>query len=233
MIKLAVFVEGQTEQVFIEDLVRAVAGAKRVRIEKRKITGGTSCRRRMRLLEAVAVDLGQEYYVLIVDCGSYESVKSRIREEYDNLARADYKAVIALRDVYPIPRADIPRLRRQLPIYVKTSPIQVVFVLAVMEVEAWFLAEHTHFERIDPGLTIECIRAGVGFDPSTEDMEQRDNPAADLHAIYNLVGRNYSKSKSCVQRTVGVLDYARLYLELPDRCEPLRVLVSAIDTFLS
>jgi len=233
MNKLAIFVEGQTEQLFAEKLVLEVAGENKVRIEKRKVTGGTTCQRRMKLIEAVKVDSGEEYYVLIVDCGGDDSVKSRIIEEYDSLARADYKAIIGIRDVYPIPRADIPKLVANLPLYVKTKPILVHFILAIMEIEAWFLAEHTHFERIDNRLTAAHIKANVGFDPGTDDMEQRDQPSGDMDTIYRLVGKTYSKSKSPVHKTIEALAFERLYCDLPERYTSLKQLVTCINTFLA
>ncbi len=73
----------------------------------------------------------------------------------------------------------------------------------------------------------------VGFDPSTEDMEQRSHPAGDMDTIYRLVGKQYSKSKEVVQETVKVLDYARLYLELPDRYASLKQLVTHLSRFLA
>ena len=102
-----------------------------------------------------------------------------------------------------------------------------------MEIEAWFLAEHTHFQRIDPGLTIPRIIAEMGFDPSTDDMELRDHPAEDLDTIYRLVGQAYTKSRRRVQKTVDALDYAALYLDLISRLGGLMAFVSAIEVFLS
>ena len=233
MKRLAVFVEGQTEQLFAESLIREIAGQANIRFELRSIRGGAKARRQTRLLQSIPDDAGEEYYVLIVDCGGDETVVSRIREEYDNLVAQGYEAIIGIRDVYPLLREDIPILARRIPLNVKTKPIRVVFVLAVMEVEAWFLAESTHFERIDPALTVALISASLGFDPSAEDMEQRPSPAGDLHEAYQLVGLAYSKRRANVQRTVGVLDYARLYLEMPTRYPSLETLVSALDRFLS
>jgi hypothetical protein len=233
MKRLAVFVEGQTEQLFAESLIREMAGQANIRFELRSIRGGAKARRETRLLRSIPADAGQEYYVLIVDCGGDETVVSRIREEYDNLVARGYEAIVGIRDVYPLPREDIPNLARRIPLHVKTKPIRVVFVLAIMEVEAWFLAEYTHFERIDPALTVARISAHLDFDPSAGDMEQRPTPAGDLHAAYQLAGLAYSKSRARVQRTVGHLDYARLYLDIPARYPSLESLVSALDRFFS
>lgn len=37
---MAIFVEGQTEQLFVEKLINEIAGSKRVTIEARKCFGG-------------------------------------------------------------------------------------------------------------------------------------------------------------------------------------------------
>lgn len=233
MNRMAIFVEGQTEQEFIERLILMVAGEKNVRVEKRKVTGGSTTRRRMRLLEGVAPDRGQQYYVLIVDCGGDGAVKSRIVEEYDNLSRAGYKAVIGIRDVYPLALADITALKRGLTYRVKTVPIGVQFVLAIMEIEAWFLAEHTHLPHVDPRLTAALVAANLGFDPSCDDMQLLPQPAATMNQVYALVGKSYSKSRAAIQKTVKLLDYARVYVELPIRYPPLNELVSGLNAFLA
>ena len=172
MNKMAVFVEGCTEQLFVEKLVIEIAGRKNVQVELRKVRGGKTTRRRMPRVKPMGADVGQEYYVLIVDCGGDEAVKSRILEEYDNLARAGHRLVVGVRDVRPrINRAEIPEFRRRLPLKVKTQPIRVVFVLSIMELEAWFLSEYTHFSRLYVPISPAQVRAWLGFDPSTDDME--------------------------------------------------------------
>ena len=50
MNKLAVFVEGYTEVVFIERLIEEIAGKQNVRIEHRKIRGGATTRRTFALV---------------------------------------------------------------------------------------------------------------------------------------------------------------------------------------
>jgi outer membrane cobalamin receptor len=73
----------------------------------------------------------------------------------------------------------------------------------------------------------------LGFDPSTDDTGLRDHPAQDLHDIYQLAGCAYNKTKANVQRTVEVLDYARIYLDLAHKVSDLQALVEHIDNFLS
>jgi hypothetical protein len=233
MNKMAVFVEGQTEQIFVEKLLREIAGEKNLRIELRLARGGAKTKRRIRQLRAAEDDSGQEFFVLIVDCGADSRVASDVREQYESLVKAGYTAIVGVRDVYPQPRAAIPHIVRLLNYGQKTIPIQVVFVLAVMEIETWFITEHDHFSQIDLSLTPAFIHARVGFNPETDDIEQRPHPAQDLHDIYALVGMSYTKDRSTVQNTVNCLNYARLYLELPDRYASLKTLVDSIDSFLN
>lgn len=77
------------------------------------------------------------------------------------MAAKGYGGIIGIRDVYPaVLRADIQKLREGLKYRVKTNPIEVLFVLAVMEVEAWFLSEHSHFGRLDASGILDPIACG-------------------------------------------------------------------------
>ncbi len=232
MDRLAVFVEGYTEVVFVKKLFEEVAGKNNVLVEHWKIRGGSRTRRTMRLVEALKASTGQKYYVLIVDCGGDETVKTRIREEHENLTKKGYSRIIGIRDVAPtFTHADIPKLAASLPKYIKTSLIPVEFILAIMEIEAWFLAEATHYQRIDPAITVAAIKARLGFDPENDDMEQRLAPAEDLNKCYQIGGRTYLKHRA--QDTVDALDYALIYVRFPAKFDYLGRLLRSIEAFLS
>ena len=234
MRKIAIFVEGQTEQIFIEKLLIEAAGKRNISIEKRQASGGQSAKRRLRLIEASAPSSSHRYFAQIVDCGSDSRVKSDIRDRYDGLVAQGFETIIGVRDVYrDFTHAQIPLLRSGLRLYLKTSPIEVKFVLSVMEIETWFIAEHTHFQKLHSSLTPSLIKSRLGFDPSTDDIQLRPHPAEDLDNIYHLAGLKYAKDKNRVQRTVSVLDYERIYLELPSEIADLKTLVDTITNFLT
>lgn len=233
MNKLAIFVEGQTEQIFAEKLVTEIAGAANVHIEKRKTRGSAKRERTMTLVEARAFDPDAEYFVQIVDCGRDEEVKSDIVERYDRLVEAGFQGIIGIRDVWPHKRDVIPQLRKGFRYRLKTDPISPVFVLAIMETEAWFLAEHTHFAHIHPALTVDRIKTELGFDPSTDDMQLRDYPSNDLDRIYFIETLVYDKSKTNVQRTVNALDFDSVRTEIVTKFADLQTLVDSIERFLS
>lgn len=234
MKKLAVFVEGLTEQLFVDKFITEIAGGHAIAIERRKFRGGSRSGPRLMTISASAPTPDHKYYILIVDCTSDTRVKSEIRDQYESLVSSGYSAIIGIRDVYPeFTHPDIPRLRRMLDYRMKTNPIRVAFILGIMEVETWFVSEHTHLVRMDPRLTPGYISNALGFDPSIDDMQLRPHPAADLDHIYSLVGRRYKKVRANLQHTVDLLDCAHLYLEVLDRIPDLKALAKSIDAFLA
>lgn len=170
---------------------------------------------------------------MIYNCGSDGRVASDIRERYAGLVKADYAAIIGVRDVHPIPALEEGKLRSGLKMYIPSEPIQVTIVLGVREIECWFLAEHTHFPRIHARLTVAAIKSAFGFDVASDDMQVRQKPSTDLHQIYRLAGLEYNKSRVVLQATVAALGYDQLYLEVTKRVPDLATLAQAIDKFLS
>ena len=172
MNRLAIFVEGYTEILFVEKLINEIAGKNNVLIDHKKIIGGSKVRRRILTVKAANPDASKKYYILLIDCGGDEQVKSRIIEEHRALTNKGYSKIIGIRDVRPnFTYAEIPKLEASLPKYIKTSLCPVRFILQIMEIEAWFLAETTHFSKISPSITLDTIKSALGFDPENEDME--------------------------------------------------------------
>jgi hypothetical protein len=233
MNRLAIFVEGYTEVVFVKKLIEEIAGKNKVLIEHKKISGGSKSPRRVIRITA-SKPTGQQYYVLIFDCGGDGQVKTRIQEEHDNLTKAGYLGIIGIRDVRPVfNHSDIPRLEANLPKYIKTTLAPVSFILSIMEIEAWFLCETTHFTRIEPSITVNAIRNNLGFDPENEKMELRLCPANDLDDCYAIGGKSYDKTQTKIDITVNALDYALIYLDVRKKILYLDRLISNIETFLA
>ncbi|MFZ1936481.1 MAG: hypothetical protein WCB27_15040 [Thermoguttaceae bacterium] len=234
MNKLAVFVEGLTEVLFMDKLIEEIAGEHNVLIEHRAIRGGTTTKLTTRLIKAARPNTGQKYFVLIYDCGADNSVKTRIRYEHQNLTNHGYSRIIGLHDVAPtFTRDEIPKLEASLPKYIKTSLIPVTFILAIMEIEGWFLAETTHYGRIDPAITVAAIKETLKFDPEHDDMEQRSAPADDLDNCYKIGGKRYTKRKGRLQRTADALDYAPIYIKFPEKFRYVGKMIGCIEAFLT
>jgi hypothetical protein len=227
--KLAVFVEGQTEQIFTKKLIAEIAGRKNVAFEERKYHA-------KRIINVALTDNeGNDKpsrFVLIVDCGRDEHVKSVILEQRQSLINSKYELVIGLRDLHPLSKADYPKLEMGLKTRVPTRDIPIEFVIAVMEVEAWFLQEWTHYEKIDPGLTIQNIVNAIHFNPKTDNADDVLLPADTLNQIYRLAGKSYSKARLKVERTVESLDYENIYLNVRGKLPQLNQFIEHIDNFV-
>ena len=194
MTKIALFVEGHTELIFMDRLVQEFASEAGLAVEHAQGSGGAKRARRWKLYKQVTPGPQHQFYVLIVNCTGDSKVKSDILDRYDGLVRAGYSMVLGLRDVFGQFRyEDLDRLRQTLRMGLPEGPAKVELFLSVMEIEAWFLAEYTHFERLSPLLKLEAIKQQAGFDPSRDDLERREHPAVDMDRIYGLAGYSYAK----------------------------------------
>jgi predicted ATP-dependent endonuclease of OLD family len=102
MKKIAIFVEGQTEQFFINKLLIEIAGKKNILIELKKFSGKKTSPKRDIYPKTFATPTNPKHSVLIYDCGGDDSVKSRIIEENQDLQNDGYLEIIGLRDLYPL-----------------------------------------------------------------------------------------------------------------------------------
>lgn len=231
MKRLAIFVEGQTEKIFVRKLLEEIAGKNNIAIIDQDVVGKRNNRITV-LTMGDSVTLQTKYYILIYNSGADNSVVSDIRDQYGSLVQSGYSKVIGLRDVYPTlftQKSDLERgLQRVLP----KGTIPAHIVLAVMEIEAWFLAEWNHFVKINPKLTTALIQTSLGFNPEIDDVEQRTHPAEDLHQIYQLVGRAYRKHRYQVDTIVSKLDYEFLYLHVINTVPSFGKFVGHINTFM-
>lgn len=232
MKKLAIFVEGQTEQIFVRKLLEEIAGKSNIAIIEEKIIGRQGSRSTI-LIMSDTVTPQTKYYILLYNSGGDSSVVSDMRDQYDILIQSGYSKIIGLRDVYPIPIAQKRTLENVLQRTLPQGTVPAYIVLAVMEIESWFLAEWNHFSKVDARLTIAAIQSALGFNPQIDNMEQRPHPAEDLHQIYQLVGRAYRKQRNQVNTIVSSLDYEFLYMQLVNSVRSLEKFVSYIDQFMT
>jgi len=239
MKRLAIFVEGGTEQVFVEKLIVEIATDKNIEIKLVRGTGRLN-RRSYDSVRATSLNNGTDFYIIIYNSGGDTSVNADIKDQYRSLVRSGYDGIIGIKDVYPRQRSDAVLLMYYFAYMIPTVPIKPLYLLSIMEIEAWFIAEHTHFTKIDPALTCSLIKANTGFDPSTDDPQLLHHPAAELDTYYQLVGKYYDKNLANIghpdnrfRETPNVLDYAQIYLDVINRIPPLKLLVEAIDSFLT
>lgn len=235
MERIAFFVEGQTEQIFVNRLVKDILGPEHLNIIQKQFSGGTNSPKQ-EIVRSRALSRRPRYEVLIINCGSDNRVKSEILENIVNLRKRGYQKIIGLRDLYPLPIEDLGKLEkglRFLPDKLKNEGAYFDIIIAVHEVEAWFLAETSHFRKVDKRLTGHFISKYLGFNPYTENPELRIHPAKDLDDIYRLVGKSYTKRYWQVSKLVNRLDYNLIRTHLRYEIVPLNRLISYIEKFKS
>lgn len=233
MRRIAFFVEGQTEQIFINRLIKEVFGYKQINVIQKQFRGGSNIPKQ-EIVRNSSFSRNPKYEVLIFDCGSDNRVKSEILDNISNLRQRGYEMIIGVRDLYPIPIDDLEKLEkglRFLPNKLRADAPYFDIVIAIHEIEAWFMAETNHFKRIDKRLTGRFIKDRLGFDPYVINAESRVHPAKDLDNIYRLVGKSYTKKYNATVRVVNKLDFNRLRHQVRYDVGSLNRLLSVIDNF--
>lgn len=233
MKKIAFFVEGQTEQVFINRLVKEIIGYGNLTVLLKKVSGGVNAPKR-EFVRNHSISLKSEYTALIYDCGSDNRVKSEILENINSLREAGYTCIIGLRDLYPLSIEELPRLEkglRFLPSPLKRKDYPFNIIVAVREVETWFLAESSHFLKVDRRLTGRFIERYLGFNPDTIDPISREHPSEDINRIYKLTGKSYTKKYWQVEKLVSRLDFNKIRNDVRYKTPSLNALIYIIEKF--
>jgi len=209
MKKIAFFVEGQTEQIFVDKLVKEILGHDKITIITKRCLGGTNVPKQ-ELVRNASIARKPTFQVLIYDCGADNRVKSEILENLSSMVEQGYSYIIGIRDLYPLPIDDLERLEKGLkflPTDLRKNQNAFNIIVAVHEVETWFLAETHHLKRVDHRLTGSFIHKYLGFNPYSINAMERPHPAKDLNNIYQLVGKSYTKRYWQVQKLVNRLDF--------------------------
>jgi hypothetical protein len=231
--KIACFVEGQTELIFVEKLFQEIAGSKKISIETSKFQGGKANRIIQPLKSSTIKDA--PFFVLLYDCGCDSHVVSDIGKQHESLTNKGYEKILGLRDLYPKSLSEKGQLEGGIKGWLKLvqpKGIPIYITLAVMEIEAWFLAEWHYFDKLDSRLTPDFILQELGLDLRNIDVEQRPHPSQDLKDIYRLVSRKYEKNEKASQEIINNLDYEFLYLHLVNSVTQLKRFIDEIDSFL-
>ena len=228
----AIFVEGLTEQILVRHLLQKLLDQNRIAIQAVKITGGHNVRMSFTVMRAAHVDYRTDYYVLIYDCGGESNVKGYLMSQREKLVASGYTRILGLRDVYPtFGREEVPRLIRGLNYQLPQKKAFTRIYLAIMETEAWFLGEYRHLKKISPKLTPGFIEKHLGFNPCEENMEEREQPARDMKAVYQLVGHDYTKKRDRLNAVVSKLDFKYFTTDLAHKMPSLGAFVEGLERF--
>lgn len=228
--KIAVFVEGLTEQEFTIQLLTEIAGIRGINFEIKKQHGGTLSFVEMRSSPANPPQPAS-IYVLVVNCCTDNQVKTQIRDQYNSLSTAGYSLIVGLRDIYPFQHHEIQDIEAALPIGLPTGNLPIRMHLAVLEIEAWFLEELTHFEKIHSTITGDTL-INNGFDYRTTRAHTLPHPSETLDNIYKAGGARYQKKRRQIQKTVTALSYEELYVNARQKAPSLDSFISSLEAGL-
>ena len=222
MKKIAVFAEGQSEQIFVRHLLTTLLGLDKISFECFRLCGG-----RMDFVPYQHRNDDAEVHILIVNVGNDEKVLSAVKEREKKLIEKGFEKIIALRDMYSqeykkracgVIDDNVTRIfieRANVTIRNMTDPAKIKMHFAIMELEAWFLGMYNVFERLDPTLKVDYIERQLGFNlsrinPQTEFFK----PADIVNKVLQLVGLQYQKTKDDVESIcskIGGTDFLNVF----------------------
>lgn len=222
MKKIAVFVEGHTEFIFLQRLIEEIAGYGKVHIELAQMHANRSC-----LFKTAGAPIDSaELLITLTNCRGDGTVKSAILERKALLASRGYSVALGLLDLFPKTLDELDIFEEKIKIGLDDAKLQIHICIAVKEIEAWFLNECNHFTNIDPRLTAAKIEHDLKFNPEKDSAEEKvHHPATMLGKIYKLVALNYDKKENEVKRTVDAVDYENFIVTT-------RSLSKSLDKFL-
>lgn len=235
--KIAVFVEGQTELIFVREyLLRQFNYA--VEIQCRTLFSDGK-------FSSAEYDFqcpNASLLFQIINVGNDNAVISRMLKREEHLWETGFSSIICLRDMYcRAYREESTTISQELnkkfinganeTLKHAKRPEQIDFVFAIMEVEAWFLGLPTIFTSMNPTLTCEYINQELGVNLSVIDPESAVFHPADLvRRIYALVGSNYSKHKSDIEAIAAFLTVQNIeVLCLSQKCSSLGTFLDCIQ----
>lgn len=219
MTKIAVFVEVQTELVFVREYLLKWFGYENISIECYTLRTDNS----FHSTEYAFPNDNVAYFYQIINVGNDSAVLTRILNREKYLWNIGFHRIIGLRDMYSeqykelnsrkyvgkINPIVVEEIKAGLQETIKKRalrPNSIDFCYAVMETESWILGFHQFFVKINPILTTDFIESRLGFDLSQIDPELTFyHPARTLEEIYELGGEKYNKSKGNIAAIMDAL----------------------------
>jgi len=228
--KIALFVEGQTDAIFISEMIRHIFGENKSDV----IVQNMQSTYNKLQIDTFITSANKQYYFLICDCGADDNVKSKIKDDYQKLLQAGFVYIIGLQDLYNPQRRKRGINDNMFRNNINNDLLQIIptrIFFAIQEIEAWFIAEETHYKRISSTLTMEVVNSIAGIDIEKEDTEKIPHPAVVLGKIYLAGGRKhgYSKNQFVVKDIVYKLDFYNLYINVRNRNESLNDFLTCMD----
>lgn len=215
MRKIAIFVEGQAEQIFIRDLLLRVFNCSKLSFSCVKLYADQ--------IKDVPYNynVGKSYveiHFLLVDAANDKKVLSAIKDREEYLFEKGYEIVFGLRDMYSdeyckysttidddVTNRFIEGANQSISLMSWPEKIQLHF--AIMELEAWFLGMYNLFYKISSTLKVDYIEDRIGYNLSEIDPQRQFyKPSDELDLILRLVDLQYQKHSHDVNSISSRID---------------------------
>jgi hypothetical protein len=206
MIRIAIFVEGQTERKFVKKLIGQRYGHLAFRVTEIVRRGRNTYISNEQPRDSIGLDCS----FLLVEVPSREKITSYVVDNASSMVvEQGFNLLLGLQDLFPNKISDKVQIMNSIDQILKKSPVyqRMSVVLAIMETEAWFLCDWRMFEKIDASLTSDYIDHHLGLHIVNDDPELTYNhPSRTLDEILRLAHHRYRKHSSEIDVVVGNID---------------------------
>lgn len=216
MRKTAVFVEGQTELVFVREFLLKWFDydVNQVGVDCYSLKGNTQFTSPYQYGSQ-----DSERFYMLVNVGNDNSVLSVIKSRLQLLLNTGFQTIVGLRDMYckqyrnevldatiksDVNESFISAANEQ--IFQLKGGEAIKFRFAIMEIEAWLLGMPKIFSKKNALLTADYIKQELNLDLSTDPETTFFHPAKELENIYSLVGDTYNKHLSDISSIMASLE---------------------------
>ena len=202
MRKVCVFVEGQTELIFVREFLLKWSEYQDISIACYKLIGNNTSPDEY---DFSAQDAS--VYYQLVNVGNDNKVLSWLLNRVDSLKNEGYEMIIGLRDMYceyyrknsktidlELNQRIIDNVQEQIANKLADDESLVSFHFAIMEIESWILAMHQSLLKKFVNLKIEDIQTIYDIQACVDCCIY--HPAEMLNKVFQLAGCKYEKHKT-------------------------------------
>jgi len=244
MKKIAIFVEGQTEKIFVREFLLRLFqwNSNAISLECFNLFRNDDLENSEYPFPDV-INENSDFYFQILNIGNDKSVLSRMKNREKYYWSLGFDKIIGLRDMYSKDYRKISTIidkavnqefisnHQSIISENFEQPEKVKFIFAIMEIETWFLALSEILPRIDIRMNRENIKSTLGYDLELIDPQSYFfQPAKDLNDIFGLANRKYDKHKGDIEHLMRIStkeDFENLWLK--DKCNSYKEFYNTID----
>jgi hypothetical protein len=245
MKRIALFVEGQTEMVFLQSLLHWIFGYN-IRYICKELSSYNIIPWKQR--EYGKDNPSPDIDFIIINVGGEGTLINAIKDREEKLVEQGFERIIGIKDMYSeeyekhvvikviddsITQKFVEGMKKTISTMKNPNRIELHF--AIMEIEAWFLMMHKVFERIDPILTVEYIKEKLEKDLLYIDPQKEFfKPASFVEQILGLSGLKYKKTLDDVNRIVSRLTETDIQVSLhSNKCQSFKDFYRCLESVIS